>query len=182
MGSTTMNKMMIDIETLGTGPDASILSIGACIFTLNGGIGATFEVNLKPDGRMIDPETVRWWLQQSKAAQNKLFDPEPMDPKTARLGLTRFIETFRPREFWANGALFDLNILRDFYNDYPPWKYNQEMCMRSIRSLGKSIGLSYGQWWANNNQDNVQHGALDDAIRQAKYVIDVFNRAIHGKK
>ena len=167
--------VMIDIETLGTSRKASILSIGACIFTIEDGIGEVFEVNLKPDGRNVDPDTVRWWLKQEKNAIDKLFDPEPINHKDAREALTKFLEKNKPKKIWANGALFDLNILRDAYNEYPPWRYSQEMCMRSVRTLGDYIGLSYGQWWVDNNcDDDIQHGALDDAIRQAKYVIHIF--------
>ncbi len=148
------------------------------MFDINKGIGAKFEVNLKNDGRVIDPDTVRWWLKQNQAAQAKLFNPEPVDKKSARNKFSQFIEVQTPKKVWANGALFDLNILRDFYNEHPPWRYGQEMCMRSIRTLGDEIGLSYGQWWTDNNQnDDVHHGALDDSIRQAKYVIDVFKLA-----
>jgi len=170
-----MKHMMVDIETLATKRDASILSIGACMFDIDKGIGERFEVNLKNDGRVIDPDTVRWWLQQAKDAQEKLFIPEPVDKKSARQQFAKFVETHKPKKVWANGALFDLNILRDFYNEYPPWRYNQEMCMRSIRTLGDEIGLSYGKWWTDNNQTgDVHHGALDDAVRKDKYVIDVF--------
>lgn len=173
-----MKHLMVDIETLGTKRDASILSIGACMFDIDKGIGKTFEVNLKNDGRTVDPDTVRWWLKQNQAAQDKLFNPEPVTMKEARAAFSKFIETNKPKKVWANGALFDLNILRDFYNEYPPWKYNQEMCMRSIRALGDDIGLGYGEWWvSNNNKDDVHHGALDDAVRQARYVIDVFKVA-----
>ena len=173
-----MQYMMVDIETLATKRDASILSIGACMFDIDEGIGNKFEVNLKPDGRVIDPNTVRWWLKQGSEAQAKLFKPEPVTPSEARKLFTRFIEKNEPRKVWANGALFDLNILRDFYNDHPPWRYPQELCMRSIRALGDEIGMGYGSWWVeNNNTGDVHHSALSDSIRQARYVIDVFRKA-----
>ena len=172
---TGKQHMMVDIETLGRGANASILSIGACMFD-DTGIGAEFEVNLKHDGRSIDPETVRWWLQQSKAAQEKLFTPEPVTVKYARQQFQRFCEEHKPKYVWANGANFDLLILRDLYGGYPPWTYRAEMCMRSIRTLGHTLGIDYSDWWHDNNH-GVQHGALDDAIRQAKYVNAVFAKA-----
>jgi DNA polymerase III epsilon subunit-like protein len=169
---------MIDIETLGTGNNASILSIGACTFTMDHGIGDTFEVNIKPDGRLVDPKTVRWWLQQSKAAQEKLFNPEPIDQKDARRQFANFVNSSGTKHVWANGASFDLCILNDFYKGYPPWRYSHEMCMRSIRALGHMIGIPYGDFFKfAESESSVQHGALDDAIRQAKYVIAVFNKA-----
>jgi len=166
--------VMVDIETLGTDNDASILSIGACQFTMEHGIGDTFEVNLKPDGRVIDPKTVRWWLQQSKAAQNKLFKPEPIDQKDARREFLNFVRSTMSKNIWANGASFDLCILNDWYGGHPPWRYSEERCMRSFRWLGYQLGVSYNDFFKS---ESVQHGALDDAIRQAKYVIAVYNKA-----
>ena len=170
--------LMVDIETLGTKADASILSIGACTFTIEDGILDTFEVNLKPDDRAIDGNTVRWWLKQSKEAQEKLFDPTPVTMTKARGDFQKFVIDSKAQYIWANGAMFDINILRNLYNDHPPWRYGQEMCMRSIRVLGGAIGVDYGEWW--RNASGVQHGALDDAIRQAKYVIAVFEQAQNG--
>ena len=165
--------VMVDIETLGTDSDASILSIGACQFTMEHGIGDTFEVNLKPDGRVIDPKTVRWWLQQSKEAQNKLFVPEPIDQKDARREFLNFVRSTGAKNMWANGASFDLCILSDWYGGHPPWRYSEERCMRSFRWLGFQLGVNYSDFF----KGGVQHGALDDAIRQAKYVIAVYNKA-----
>jgi hypothetical protein len=40
------------------------------------------------------------------------------------------------------------------------------------------IGIPYGDFFKfAESESSVQHGALDDAIRQAKYVIAVFNKA-----
>ncbi len=41
-----MRDCMIDFETLGTGPDAAIIQVGACYFDrVTGEIGATFKRN-----------------------------------------------------------------------------------------------------------------------------------------
>lgn len=171
-----MKHMMIDIETLGRNSDASVISIGACMFNLEevGTGDKIFYVNIADDGRDVDPDTVRWWLKQSKEAQETLFTPEPIYMKEARKQLRAFIEKHKPDYIWANGSLFDLNILRHWFGGHPPWNFRQEMCMRSIRVLGASLGVNYSDYF---NDELVAHNALDDATRQAQYVIDVFEEA-----
>jgi hypothetical protein len=54
---------MIDLETLGRSPRGSILSIGAVVFSLEGGVGSEFIVNLKDDGRamkLVKPSRSSW--------------------------------------------------------------------------------------------------------------------------
>ena len=63
-----MPDIMIDLETLGTGHDCHILSIGACnIYHPQ----EQFYAVMKADGqnRKIDEGTVRWWMAQSKESQ-----------------------------------------------------------------------------------------------------------------
>lgn len=171
---------MIDIETLGGPPDGSLISFGACLFTIEDGVTDKLIVNLKGDKRGIDEDTVMWWLQQTKEAQEALFTPPQVPAKEARQIISRWFEARQPQFVWANGAAFDLTIMKDFYKGYPPWKFKSEMCMRSIRTLGAYVGLSYGDWWSNSEWTGTHHSALDDAVRQANYVIDVFRKVQNG--
>jgi len=67
------DRVMIDIETLGTEPGCAILSIGAVHFTA-AGRGETLYRNIdrascEDAGLEIDEETVKWWSEQDEAAQ-----------------------------------------------------------------------------------------------------------------
>ena len=72
--------IMIDLETMGTRPDAPIVAIGAVAFRPDsqhkdgemelGGIYGTFYMTIDlaksvREGAVIDPDTVMWWMQQS---------------------------------------------------------------------------------------------------------------------
>ena len=68
-----MSNLMLDIETLGTGPNSVILSIGAVEFDETGVISKFYEA-IDPEsctdwGLQIDARTVLWWMDQNDAAR-----------------------------------------------------------------------------------------------------------------
>ena len=70
---------MIDLETLGINPNAPIIQVGIVYFTIDGvylssQINIDFEDALK-HGK-ADGATIKWWLQQSKEAQDSLAKNE----------------------------------------------------------------------------------------------------------
>ncbi len=171
--------VMIDIETFGLSPKGVIASIGAVSFESSESPildSLYLNVHTNNQGRLITPSTIEWWLQQNKEAQVALFQEPRVNLDSALKSLTSFIR--KADRIWANGASFDLAILRDAYEQCGqsiPWEYGQEMCMRSIRVLGKGLGIDYSTY--KNNSGIVQHDALADATLQAKYVIEVFKKA-----
>ncbi|WP_054413031.1 exonuclease, partial [Escherichia albertii] len=63
--------LMIDLETMGKNPDAPIISIGAIFFDpQTGDMGPEFSktVDLETAGGVIDRDTIKWWLKQSREA------------------------------------------------------------------------------------------------------------------
>ena len=167
--------IMIDLETFGPAPGGAIVSIGAVAFNYEGGEQGRFYVNVEGGGRVIDERTMRWWLQQGKAAQEALFDPKPEPLSEALKGLSKFILERKPKHVWANGVSFDLVLLRDAWKGYPPWSYKQEMCMRPLRVLGERLGVQWGTF--QTSDASVAHNAVDDAYEQAMYVCEVMRRA-----
>jgi DNA polymerase III epsilon subunit-like protein len=178
-----MNKIMIDIETMGTGPLGAIVSIGAVVIGTNNEFYR--NVNLSSSialGMNVDSDTVVWWSKQSDDARNALARPEPVPLRTALESLHSWIPEGK-KQVWANGASFDLVILRNAYQLIGlncPWSFREEMCMRSIRSVGDEIGFPYKQY----KQDNVivAHNALDDARVQAAYLTELLNIVLCGCK
>ncbi|EPO2484139.1 3'-5' exoribonuclease domain-containing protein, partial [Escherichia coli] len=64
--------LMIDLETMGKNPDAPIISIGAIFFDpQTGEMGPEFSktIDLETAGGVIDRDTIKWWLKQSREAQ-----------------------------------------------------------------------------------------------------------------
>ncbi|HBA3624347.1 TPA: exonuclease, partial [Escherichia coli] len=86
--------LMIDLETMGKNPDAPIISIGAIFFDpQTGDMGPEFSktIDLETAGGVIDRDTIKWWLKQSREAQSAIMTDEiPLDD--ALLQLREFID------------------------------------------------------------------------------------------
>ncbi|HAX6101195.1 TPA: exonuclease, partial [Escherichia coli] len=115
--SRTCDHLMIDLETMGKNPDAPIISIGAIFFDpQTGDMGPEFSktIDLETAGGVIDRDTIKWWLKQSREAQSAIMTDEiPLDD--ALLQLREFIDENSGEFFvqvWGNGANFDNTILR----------------------------------------------------------------------
>ncbi|EON6082594.1 3'-5' exoribonuclease, partial [Escherichia coli] len=136
--------LMIDLETMGKNPDAPIISIGAIFFDpQTGEMGPEFSktIDLETAGGVIDRDTIKWWLKQSREAQSAILTDEiPLDD--ALLQLREFIDENSGEFFvqvWGNGATFDNVILRRSYERQGipcPWRYTNDRDVRTMVALG----------------------------------------------
>ncbi|EFK7748014.1 3'-5' exoribonuclease, partial [Escherichia coli] len=173
--SRTCDHLMIDLETMGKNPDAPIISIGAIFFDpQTGDMGPEFSktIDLETAGGVIDRDTIKWWLKQSREAQSAIMTDEiPLDD--ALLQLREFIDENSGEFFvqvWGNGANFDNTILRRSYERQGipcPWRYYNDRDVRTIVELGKAIDFDARTAIPFEGE---RHNALDDARYQAKYV------------
>ncbi|KYU48513.1 exodeoxyribonuclease VIII, partial [Escherichia coli] len=145
--SRTCDHLMIDLKTMGKNPDAPIISIGAIFFDpQTGDMGPEFSktIDLETAGGVIDRDTIKRWLKQSREAQSAIMTDEiPLDD--ALLQLREFIDENSGEFFvqvWGNGANFDNTILRRSYERQGipcPWRYYNDRDVRTIVELGKAI-------------------------------------------
>lgn len=201
--------VMVDLETWGLTPGSDIRSIGAVVFDpVAGTLGDTFYVATEnPAGRWCqaefrpdlakgindrrypltrDPETVKWWGDQSVEAQAAFADPVDLG-----VALTQFTDfmiglvsddrhsialadfndgllDMSSVTFWANGPHFDEQILAACYRavDLPiPWSYRAP---RDCRTIWEAAG------WPDIPFEGTPHNALDDAKHQALKVIEAY--------
>lgn len=169
-----MNDLMIDIETLSIKDTAAVISIGACFFdTKTKEIGAKFSMNLKLDeqlkNRTVDADTLKWWFTQSDAAK-RVFSEEALPTDIVLKTFAAWVlanarvEEVRP---WGNGATFDISILENLFRQYnidPPWVFWNVRDLRTFRE--------YVAGNAKVTKLGIDHNALDDAMSQAKYVME----------
>ena len=166
--------VMIDLETLSTRANATILSIGATKFTLADGITDEFYCNVdakscKEVGLHVSKDTVEWWMQQSKAARDALLEDqisitEAMTRFTAWIGKDKVMP-------WGNGASFDISIMESAYHAVGlpyPWRFSHIMCYRTVMNL---MGLSNAKIRAAEN--DTHHHALHDDISQTNTLIGI---------
>lgn len=125
-GGPSMSKIysnvMLDLETMGNGPDAAIVAIGAVTFDLAAcEIGPAYynRITLKSAvqlGGVIDASTVAWWMQQSDEARQEIYRPGGVTLSDALRSFTVWVaEHTYDAEMWGNGASFDNVILRSAY-------------------------------------------------------------------
>ena len=175
---------MVDLETLGQGQTAAIVSIGAVTFEpTTGKIGSELYVIVDAESAgkygQIDASTVSWWMQQSEDAR-EVFSAKKRKTLEGALDLfTYFVEmnTDRPR-VWGNGASFDNVILGNAYRatgKEQPWKYYNDLDVRTVVALGKAIGIDPKK---TMKREGTHHNALEDARFQAKYVSKVWQALV----
>ncbi|HCO6009199.1 TPA: 3'-5' exoribonuclease [Escherichia coli] len=181
--SRVWHHLMIDLKTMGTNPDAPIISIGAIFFDpQTGDMGAEFikAIDLETAGGVIDRGTIKYWWKQSREAQSAIMTDEiPLDD--ALLQLREFIDENSGEFFvqvWGNEASFDNVILRRSYERQGipcPWSYYNDRDVRTIVELGKAIDFDARM---DIPFEGERHNALDDARYQAKYVSAIWQKLI----
>lgn len=174
-----MYNLMLDIETLGTRPNAPILSIGAVLFDPNTGKqGATFYRAIDPANAFLhgvpDGDTFKWWMEQSDAARKAAVAGTTLLPD-ALTALTKMPVVWKDVQVWANDPDFDVTILTYAFHktlgQLPPWRFwNTRSCRTIAEIAGKRPPKPSG----------VHHNALDDAIHQAKWVSEMW-QGLRGK-
>lgn len=168
-----MANFMIDIETLGTKPDAAIVQIGIAQFDKEKVLGS-LKVNVTPHpDASMDFSTVQWWAGQSDEARRSVFNGHYFDPKEALENLTEYIMYYtgdEPPVVWSKPSAFDIVILESLYRQCgltPPWKHWNTRCLRTLIEASQ---LPFGEQVA----PETAHDAASDAEAQAKTAIKCF--------
>lgn len=169
--------VMVDLETMGTGPSAAIVAIGAVAFDpaqdrITAEHYQTVDLQSAVDGGgLITAGTVMWWLQQSDAARAALA----ADAQHINLALQRFAEWMRLAatadvQVWGNGVDFDNVILQGAFarsGQAQPWRWSRNRCYRTLKSLHPDVLLA---------REGTHHNALDDARHQAHHLMLMLGR------
>ena len=161
--------VMLDLETLGTRPGDTILSIGAVKFDAEKGLGEEFYVTIKPDsckeaGLKAQKSTIEWWGKQSEEAKAAAFKGE-FTLEAALLKLSMWMPPIEQAVVWGNGANFDNALLAAAYRAVkmdPPWNFWNDRCYRTISSMFMKSRVE---------RVGTYHNALDDAKTQALRLI-----------
>jgi hypothetical protein len=161
---TQMKNVMIDLETLGTRPGDTILSIGAVKFTAEEGITEEFYVTIDPEtskaaGLRAQKSTLEWWEKQSPEARAAAFKGE-MSLNVALTKLTMWMPPLDSVLVWGNGANFDNTLVAAAYRAMKmdvPWHYWNDRCYRTIANMFLKTRVE---------RVGTGHHALDDAKTQ----------------
>lgn len=183
-------QLMLDIETMGVGPNAAILSIGLVRFSEADGVLPYQHYHWHIDlcdsvrqGAVMDGETVAWWLTQPEHARRGLrgLQPrgdghggQPEEHALVQLNWRLQAPDLNGAPIWSNGIDFDLVILRSAMARYklaPGWAYWQQRDLRTLRRLLPHVP-------APERDEADKHSALADAMHQAAHCAALL-RALH---
>lgn len=173
-----MSKVMLDLETMGNGSNATIIAIGAVFFDSKN-VTHEFYVNVdrlscEDRGMVSDESTIKWWSEQSDTAKAALLDNQEdiIDAlKMFDYWLTQELPCkLSDIEMWGNGSMFDNAILGNAYKTCGmsiPWKFWNDRCYRTMKNIYPSIKL---------NRVGTHHNAVDDARSQALHLIEILKQ------
>lgn len=177
---------MLDFETLGTKADTVVLSLGAVIFNRDQilkkqlwhfSIEEQFKVK-----RSVTGDTICWWLKQGDEAKSvfERANKEGIPAKDFADQFNSFLKEVilgnEPNvimdehirfKVWSNGASFDVPILEHFLNQCGRkihWNFWDVRCYRTMKAM---FGIEKGR-----EREGTKHDALDDAIFQARCVMN----------
>lgn len=149
-GSTSgYDFISVDIETLGTYIDSSIIQLGVCLCIANRYF--TQSVFLKPDYSRADADTLEWWNTQPNkdiifgAAETKGVADLDHAWGIVLNGMRDYINEknlplvkFGDLDWWFRGPQFDEAMLR--YQGPTFWKYSRVDDQRSLTRLMDRLG------------------------------------------
>lgn len=173
----TLRDIMLDLETMGSSPQAAIVAIGAVFFNEHTGqIGEKFyrTVHLATSVRLgfkIEPATVLWWLGQSQEARNAILF-NAVSAEDAFVDFVDWVAEHGPKDkaemrVWAASPAFDCVKVEAHLKALGlpvPWYYWGERDYRTIRDRNKIV---------EEVERIGHHNALDDAIHQANHLIKI---------
>ena len=169
---------MIDIEGLGTGPDAAILTIAAQSFDPfgTGHYDRHYYARItleSQENRRIQDDTLAWWATQPLAQAEAFAEDNriPLDQALDELYKLAWQHDY----IWAQGPTYDINILEHAYKSYnktQPWQFYRIRDSRTVLSL-----------WPERPVPPTSHHALEDTRKQINILQQTFKHLnIKGMK
>lgn len=180
-----MPYLMLDLETMGLGPNAAICAIGAVKFELaiqkseDGSpslyylehedfyVHVSLESSVRSGG-VIDPGTVLWWMQESAQARAAIANPQDvMHINIALQQLSKFAHNCTG--IWAAPAHFDIPIIESAYRRsgiLVPWRMRQVHCLSTLQHL---FGIERAE-------NKLPHHALEDARSQVESLLTWYRK------
>lgn len=164
---------MLDLETMGTGPNGAVIQIGLAAFNMKTWatdkahdllVDVDLLTTLMLNGN-VDKSTVDWWRSRGGFKRHS-------PPVDIRVALLRTIEWFcdypNIKKVWAVGPQFDVAVMEGNFRAAKlecPWLYNAGRDVRTVFELAKEFG------W-QRPQTEITHEAREDCRQQITALMD----------
>lgn len=183
--------VMIDLETMGTQPNAPIVSIGAVKFCPMNGVSPHKEDRLYMElfwedqmayDRIACEETRAWWYGPKVCDKAR----EALEGMDSLEDMMDALDAWFPKDgkVWGNGPTFDIIKMEDVYykaGRKEPWKFWNVRCVRTMCQVYQTARGGF-KCTVDVPRMGAAHNALDDAIHQVKMVHKAFHLAVTGMR
>lgn len=177
-----MNRVMLDLETMGVEADAAITQIGAVVFDEGFNVVSSFKATIDLADSMkygsISAGTIKFWMthpsvteEARKGCMAGTGDHKEGSGESLAEALeafNKFLEVYEVQECWGNGAASDNVWLRSAYvrtgiKIPRPVMFWNDMCLRTMKKFAKTLG-----WTDDVKREGIYHDSVDDAKHQIK--------------
>lgn len=190
MASKPRLDIMVDLETLHTDPNATIIQIGVVGFDIR--TGKTIQefneyANISLNKALnVSGDTLKFWLKTNPKLLLEIITKQEQSSDTIVMKFYNWIKDLQKTYsvyFWGNGLMFDGVLIETAFRNLglkSPFSYRQ---MRDVRTLLEFASVKSGlsekelKDRANNNA-TVEHDALEDCKYQINYVVKCYNYLI----
>lgn len=169
---------VVDLESLGTEPDAVILRVGICVVSKVDsmwGFGRVLDMDLRKtvheqiiEGRTCTRSTLDWWRKpEQEGALGGLTDhtfDAPSSAVNAKTIIAQGLSDPQGPYLWGMGSTFDCSILQSFLGQKMPIPFYRHMCLRTLLEFTDAARVTPER----------PHVAISDAEAQAKTLIRIF--------
>lgn len=185
--------VMVDIETLGTKADSTIIQISAIAFDIKTGdhlskFDAIADIE-KNEEMKVDGSTIKWWLNTDKQLLGELISKGEKSSNAILMNFYGWLHTLtmdmNDVYLWGNGILFDNKMIQHqleaLGQEYPIF-YKNDRDVRTIVDLaGAFLGVDEkylkGMIYSD---DLVAHNAIDDCAYQVRLVAGCYRMLTKG--
>lgn len=189
--------VMVDIETLGTKSDSTVIQIAAMAFDVLTG-EVIKEFNHHADIEMnkqltVDGSTLKWWLDTDPELLKDLLNSGNQSSKSLILLFRKWLlelialDTDKEVYLWGNGILFDNKMLQhqmEMAGEDYPIHYQNDRDVRTIVDLTSTkLGITEYELKDSYTDESLRHhDAFDDVKYQINVVHSCYNILTQGGK
>lgn len=186
--------IMVDIETLGTKSDSTIIQLSAVAFDIRTGeqlhtFNQVADITKNEQPLQVTGSTLQWWMKTNK----ELFATLLTEGKESSEDVLRAFHAWviglakDPKELylWGNGILFDNKMIQHQLENlglsYPIF-YRNDRDVRTLLELASvKMGISEQEIRERvQKKERVAHNAFDDVLNQIDLVVYCYDDIVLG--
>lgn len=178
--------LMLDIETLGTDSDTTLIQLACVAFDIRtGSIVSEFnefiDIGQTKDLK-VTGSTIKWWLKTDSTLFKSLIERGSLSEREVFARFHNWMKGLQETYSlyaWGNGLLFDLAIIKTKLTQYGfsyPISFKTERDVRTIVDLYcAKKGITEKQFKdIHKSNDLVVHNGLDDCKFQIRFVVEAY--------